>query len=107
MNTVSGNAENACTEIKQTAESMPRDLFEDMRTAIGCSFISDLRFEPNLTCARKTMAHMEPGRYPLSQLKDMLSYLYGEKSELHSVQEAHELFQRKWKECVKKKTAKW
>lgn len=54
-----------------------RDLFEDLRIRVQCTYISDLRFNPWLKKARKEITGMKLDIYGLNALNDAANYLYG------------------------------
>ena len=54
------------------------DIFEILTKQTGCTFISDLRFEPYLSKARKQIREYDLENCSLSMLKDLSAYLYGE-----------------------------
>ena len=53
------------------------DVFEKLKTDLNCDYISDLRFEPNLSRAKERVRHMELGSLSTVELTDLVEYLYG------------------------------
>lgn len=53
------------------------DVFEKLKEAIGCDYISDLRFEPHLTKAKELLKAMEIEKCSYAELNDIADYLYG------------------------------
>ena len=54
------------------------DIFELLTQQIGCTYISDLRFEPYLSKARLCISEYDLTDCSLVALKDLAAYLYGE-----------------------------
>ncbi len=52
-----------------------RDIFEDMRARVGCTYISDLPRFPRLV--RKELGHLSLESYPQKQLEDFAQYIFG------------------------------
>ncbi len=52
-----------------------RDIFEDMRDLVGCTYISDLPYRPQLVKAQ--LKHLTLRRYPRRQLEDFAKYIFG------------------------------
>lgn len=52
-----------------------RDLFEDLYILVGCEYISDMKFEPYLSKAKKALQTMNLSVYPQQQLDDLHMYL--------------------------------
>ena len=69
-----------------------RDLFEEIKTTIGCDYISDLHFEPYNSYAKKLMSVYDIYGFPLDALSDMSLYLYGEKQIFQSIEDAKLFF---------------
>ncbi len=55
------------------------DLFEDVRSALGCLYISDIKSKTYIKQAKVYLKTMDLDECPLSQLVDMSEYLYGDK----------------------------
>lgn len=68
---------------------MTADLFEMVANAVGCNYISDLRFEPHNSEARIFMRNQSFFRgYPLNKLIELYEYIYDKKVNFLSVEEA-------------------
>ena len=52
------------------------DIFEKLKNAIGCSYVSDLCFEPYRTEAQKLLKTMELERCSIAELNDIANYFY-------------------------------
>lgn len=52
------------------------DVFETLKNAIGCSYISDLSFEPYRTRAQKTLKTMALENCSITELNDIANYFY-------------------------------
>ena len=50
------------------------DLFEDIKNAVGCEYISDLRLR-EYKC-KKALKKADLSEYPTNQLIDMVEYIY-------------------------------
>ena len=72
-----------------------RDLFEELRELVGCTYISDLRYSPWREQARMTIARMELSEYSLTALCDIAEYLYGGNTSFSSVSAAQDYFRDK------------
>lgn len=59
------------------------DIFETLKTTLGCEYISDMKFEPYRTKAKESLKSMELSALSLSELKDLVRYLY-EKTDFKS-----------------------
>lgn len=51
------------------------DLFEYIRTLLGCEYISDIRLPENRTLARRTFSEMNLSGYSQREINDMKEYL--------------------------------
>lgn len=54
------------------------DIFEKLRTRVGCEYISDLRFCPYLEIAKKEVKNLNLSEFSEKELKDLVNYLYPE-----------------------------
>lgn len=72
-----------------------RDLFEELKDAVGCEYISGLRYAPWIDKARKAVAGMDLSAYSLFALGDAAEYLYAEKQSFISSEAAQEYFRKK------------
>ena len=72
-----------------------RDVFEELKKVVRCENISDMRFSPWQEKARKAIACMELSDYPMFALSDAANYLYGEKMEFVSCDDAQEYFRKR------------
>ena len=52
------------------------DLLEFLQYILGCTYISDLRFEPYNTKAKVVLKNIKLRKYSLKQIKDTIQYLY-------------------------------
>lgn len=52
------------------------DLLEFLQYILGCTYISDLRFEPYNTKAKVLLKNIKLRKYSLKQIKDTIQYLY-------------------------------
>ncbi len=68
------------------------DLFEDVKSKVGCLNISDLLRGQYRSEAIRTMRKHEVTAYPLSSLEDMADYLFDEKVYFADHEEAHRYF---------------
>lgn len=64
------------------------DIFEDLKRAIGCMYISDIAYGEARKLARIAVRDINISAYPLSQLSDLYHYLYAEKRIFSSYDEA-------------------
>lgn len=72
------------------------DLFEVVAFAIGCEYISDMKFEPYNDIAKKEVArHYCTERFPLKTLNELYEYLYGKARQFDSYDEAKNAFEKK------------
>ena len=69
------------------------DLFEVIKNQIGCTYISDYRVEPNYRAAAvSAMRRAELNDYSISALEDMADYLFSEKVQFRSHEDARKYF---------------
>lgn len=68
------------------------DIFEILRKALNCQYISDLKFEPNKTKAKQLLKVIPLQEYSIETLSDIAEYLYDEKPEFTDMQQAVEYF---------------
>lgn len=73
---------------------MMEDLLEDIRTIIGCEFISDLRYEPFNNRARKLISILDLESYPFADITDAVSYLFFSEGLFENVQQIKEFIGR-------------
>ncbi len=66
------------------------DLFIQLKEAVGCEFISDMRREPYNSQARRTLKTILPEDCPVQVLLDIIFYIYGEKNCFETVEQAKE-----------------
>lgn len=52
------------------------DVFEELKNAIGCSYVSDLSLEPHRTKAQKMLKTMELEKCSIVELNDIADYFY-------------------------------
>ncbi len=67
------------------------DVFEDLKELLGCYYISDMARQYNKE-ARNVVKGMDLRQYPLSQLRDLYSYLYKKDLEFADYLEAEQAF---------------
>lgn len=72
-----------------------RDLFEELKRIVRCDYISDLRYDPWLSRARKEIARMDLSSYSLFALSDAAEYLYTDKQSFSSSVAAQEYFRKR------------
>ena len=53
------------------------DVFEKLKSAIGCDYISDLSFEPHRTKAKMLLKVMDIEHCSFAELNDIANYFYG------------------------------
>ncbi len=68
------------------------DLFEDVRHAIGCPYISDLRSDLYRPLAIQVMRELDLTHYSMAALADMATYLSGKPLRFSSPAEASTYF---------------
>lgn len=71
---------------------MERDLFDKLKSAVGCEYVSDLHFGKHNCKARTVMKNTNIAAYPLSVLSDAAWYIFGIKIEFASHAEAIKFF---------------
>ena len=81
------------------------DLFEELKTRIGCQYISDLRFGIDNELAKSTMRKIDVADYSLSELNDMAEYLYQKTVNFETLEEAAKFFSNY--ETVKNEVVWW
>ena len=64
------------------------DLFEDLKSQLGCRFVSDLRFEPYSSKAKLLLSEMDLSKYTLSELRDAAWYFYQHQMPFASINDA-------------------
>ena len=68
------------------------DLFEELKSRIGCQYISDLRFGTYNELAKSIMRKINVDDYSLSELNDMAEYLYQKTVNFETFEEATKFF---------------
>ena len=68
------------------------DLFEELKSRIGCQYISDLRFGTDNELAKSIMRKIDVADYSLSELNDMAEYLYQKTVNFEALEEAAKFF---------------
>lgn len=68
------------------------DLFEYLRSEIGCTYISDLHTGEANHLAKQLIKGIAFEKYTLAQLSDAANYLYGYEKVFNSVEEAKDFF---------------
>jgi len=53
------------------------DVFEKLKNAVSCDYISDLSFEPHRTKAKALLKTMEIEQCSIAELNDIAYYFYG------------------------------
>ena len=53
------------------------DILDEIRKRVGCSVISDLKYDCNLEQAKCVLKGMDLKIYSFAQLKDVVLYLFG------------------------------
>ena len=69
----------AAADDRMETKEIAMDIFEDLKRAIGCMYISDIAYGEARKRARIAVCDMNISAYPLSQLSDLYHYLYAEK----------------------------
>ena len=64
-------------KIKASVDSNSEDIFEKLKKALGCAYISDMTTEPYCSEAKSLLKEMEIDDYSLKELNDVSFYLYG------------------------------
>ena len=81
------------------------DLFEELKSRIGCQYISDLRFGTDNELAKSIMRKIDVADYSLSELNDMAEYLYQKAVNFETFEEATKFFSNY--ETVKNEVVWW
>ena len=68
------------------------DIFEDLKELLGCFYISDMTGLYNHV-AKEAVKGIDLKKYPLSQLCDLYSYLYGGKLDFADYSDAEQAFE--------------
>ena len=68
------------------------DVFEELKSRIGCQYISDLRFGTDNELAKSIMRKIDVADYSLSELNDMAEYLYQKTVNFETFEEATKFF---------------
>lgn len=55
------------------------DMLEFLQYIIGCTYISDLRFEPYNKRAKRILEKLDLTNYSLDQVTDVIEYIYEKK----------------------------
>ena len=58
-------------------EKRKMDIFEKLKNAVGCDYISDLSFDPHRTKAKALLKAMEIEKCSVAELNDLADYFYG------------------------------
>ena len=58
-------------------EKRKMDVFEKLKSAVGCDYISDLSFEPHRTKAKALLKAMGIEKCSITELNDLADYFYG------------------------------
>lgn len=74
--------------IQDIRESITDDLLEVVRQKLHCTYISDLRNEPNNSFARQILSKINLAKYSLRVLNDTCNYIYCSKFDFHSHESA-------------------
>lgn len=67
----------------------------EVKAEVGCEHISDVRFGVYAERAKNYLAACDLTMYPLTQLKDMVYFLYGEEQNFENIPKAQEFFAKK------------
>ena len=73
------------------------NLFEEMALSLGCEYISDMRFAPFASAAKRAAAKLNFSDYKLTELAELYEYLYGKKVTFFSYEQAKKAFTRRKK----------
>ena len=68
------------------------DLFEELKSRVGCQYISDLRFGTDNELAKSIMKKIDLADYSLSELNDMAEYLYQKTVNFETLEETEKFF---------------
>lgn len=75
-------------------EGCNKDIFEMLVVAIGCNFVSDMRYEPYNTLAKRVLNDMFDFKdVPLKTLSDLYNYLYRVKVDFQTYEDAISAFE--------------
>lgn len=75
-------------------EDCNKDIFEMLAVAIGCNFVSDMRYEPYNTLAKRVVIEkFDLQDVPLKTLSDLYNYLYRDKVDFQTYEEAISAFE--------------
>ena len=66
------------------------DLFETLKNAVGCPYISDLRDAPYDGAAKHVLETLDLRAYSLKELSDAVTYLYGTAVAFHTYGQAED-----------------
>ena len=80
-------------------DSTSDDLLELIRQKLNCTYISDLRNEPNNSFARQLLKKLNLKKYSLRVLNDTCSYLYCGQGGFTSQESAIAFMQNKSNNC--------
>lgn len=69
--------------IQDIRESITDDLLEVIRKKLNCTYISDLRNEPNNTFARQLLKKINLKKYSNKVLNDAYNYLFCSEDDCH------------------------
>lgn len=64
-------------KIKKAVEKNTEDIFERLKKALDCTYISDMRTEPYCSKAKALLKEMDIDDYSLNELNEIAFYLYG------------------------------
>ena len=70
------------------------DIFERLKNALECQYISDLKKEPTKTIVKRVMMHISLDGYDIEMLSDLAEYLYDEKIEFETLEQARDFFKK-------------
>ena len=68
------------------------DIFEDLKSKVGCPFISDLKFDPYVVPAKSLLGVLDLSCYSLQSLNDAAGYFYDKSVSFASVEDAQWFF---------------
>jgi len=71
------------------------DIFEVLKNTLDCQYISDLKKEPNKTIAKKILMSFSLDGYNIDMLSDLAEYLYDDKVEFRTAEQANCFFKNK------------
>ena len=58
-------------------EKTTKDIFEELKKTLGCTYISDIKTEPYCSEAKALLKTMDIEKFSLKELNDISYYLYG------------------------------